>query len=119
MVEVSRRDDDETLLKVIEYWRTHDREREERAARGLAFVKKHFSTRAYLDRLLAHTERFIRGERGISITHEVDCLYEGSDRDDNVFVDLPSMAAVVNDAKLTKWNETLSRSKTPGAWKQQ
>ena len=39
MVEVSRSDTDERLLEVIEYWRTHDAERMERAERGRKLVK--------------------------------------------------------------------------------
>jgi hypothetical protein len=112
MVEVSRSDSDERLLEVIEYWRTHEVERKERAERGRRFVRERFSTQAYLDNMLRYADMFLEGQRGIHINHEVQCHYhdvpeEGqpagtSDREASVYADLRSMPAVVNDAPLRR-----------------
>ena len=72
-------------------------------------AQERFSTEVYLDNMLHYTDMFLQGQRGIHVTHDVECHFHNqgsngtSNREENVYADLQSMPAVVNDAPLRRW----------------
>jgi len=110
MIEISRSDSDAFILQTIEWWRTHDTEREGRAKLGQQLVHSKYRTTLFLDRMLHKAEEFLNGSRGIHYSHDVDCIYGNQPKGDGYQVmieyhvkreeSFQALAAVVNDAPL-------------------
>jgi hypothetical protein len=72
VVEISRADTDQTIASVIEWWRTHDKERIARAEIGRKAAQK-YSTRRFLDNMLSKVDSFIEGQRGLHYDYDIQC----------------------------------------------
>ena len=55
------------------------------------------------------------GERGVHLSHDLDCLYNGEDdtNKSKIYPDVASVAVVLNDAPLTQMKEMVASSQTP------